>query len=66
MHYSMNYARFIVYLSAALGLVSCSADPMEVCMKQGLENKLPADGADRGAYIKAREQVRVECEKKLK
>ena len=35
-------------------------------MKQGLEGKLPPDGADRGAYIKAREQVRLECEKKLK
>lgn len=47
-------------------VVGCSADPMEACMKQGLEKKLPADGADRGAYIKAREQVRVECEQKLK
>jgi hypothetical protein len=49
-----------------LCLVGCSVDPMEACMKQGLEKQLPADGADRGTYIKAREQVRVECEKKLK
>lgn len=39
---------------------------MEACMKQGLERKLPADGGDRSAYIKAREQVRMECERKLK
>ena len=50
----------------ALMLCACSADPMEACMKQGLERKLPAEGGDRGAYIKAREQVKVECERKLK
>jgi len=50
----------------ALILCACSVDPMEACMKQGLERKLPADGGDRGAYIKAREQVRMECERKLK
>jgi hypothetical protein len=50
----------------ALILGACSVDPMEACMKQGLERKLPADGGDRSAYIKAREQVRMECERKLK
>ena len=50
----------------ALIFCACSVDPMEACMKQGLERKLPADGGDRGAYIKAREQVRMECERKLK
>jgi hypothetical protein len=63
---SMKLARWVISVSLLLGLGACSADPMEACMKQGLEKKLPADGADRGAYIKAREQVRVECEKKLK
>jgi len=29
-------------------------------------SKPAADGGDRGAYIKAREQVRMECERKLK
>ena len=53
-------------LLLALMLCACSADPMETCMKQGLERKLSAEGGDRGAYIKAREQVRVECERKLK
>ncbi len=53
-------------LALALALSACSPDPMEACMKQGLERKLPADGADRGAYIKAREQVRMECERKLR
>ena len=53
-------------LLLALMLCACSADPMEACMKQGLERKLSAEGGDRGAYIKAREQVRVECERKLK
>ena len=52
--------------SLALVLCSCSVDPMEACLKQGMERKLPADGGDRGAYIKAREQVRMECERKLK
>jgi len=52
-------------LSLALILCACSPDPMEACMKQGLERKLPPEGGDRGAYIKAREQVRMECERKL-
>jgi hypothetical protein len=39
---------------------------MEACMKEGLEKKLPADSGDRGAYIKAREQVRVACEQRLR
>ena len=42
----------------------CSSDAMEACMKQGMDRKL--DGADRGAYVKARDQVRTECERKLK
>jgi len=63
---SMKRASWVVSMSLLLGLGACSTDPMEACMKQGLEKKLPADGADRGAYIKEREQVRVECEKKLK
>jgi hypothetical protein len=49
-----------------LMLCACSVDPMEACMKQGLDRKLPAEGADRSAYVKAREQVRMECERKLK
>ena len=47
-------------------LSGCSADPMEDCMKQGMERKLSPDSGDRGAYIRAREQVRMECERKLK
>ncbi len=53
-------------MALAALLSACSSDPMEACMKQGLEKKLPPDGGDRGAYIKAREQVRLECERKLK
>ena len=64
--YSMKRASWVVSMSLLLGLGACSTDPMEACMKQGLERKLPADGGDRGAYIKAREQVRMECERKLK
>ena len=59
-------ARFTAGLALAILLSACSSDPMEACMKQGLEKKLSADGGDRGAYIKAREQVRMECERKLK
>ena len=58
--------RAVLTTCIALVLCACSADPMETCLKQGLERKLPADGGDRGAYIKAREQVRMECERKLK
>ena len=50
----------------SLLLSGCSADPMEDCMKQGMERKLSPDSGDRGAYIRAREQVRMECERKLK
>jgi hypothetical protein len=63
MRYLMKHGGFVIFLSMMLCLVGCSIDPMEACMKQGLEKQLPADGADRGAYIKAREQVRVKCEK---
>ncbi len=66
MRYRIKYGSPVIYLCLISGLASCSVDPMEACMKQGLEKKLPADDANRGAYIKAREQVRVECEKKLK
>ncbi len=66
MRYLMKHGGLVICLSLMLCLVGCSVDPMEACMKQGLEKKLPTDSADRGAYIKAREQVRVECEKKLK
>ena len=66
MRYLTRNHGLVVCMSLLLCLVSCSVDPMEACMKQGLEKKVQADGADRGAYIKAREQVRVECEKKLK
>lgn len=66
MRYLMKHGGFVIFLSMMLCLVGCSVDPMEACMKQGLEKILSADGVDRGAYIKAREQVRVECEKKLK
>lgn len=59
-------AGLTVGLALAFLLAACSSDPMEACMKQGLERKLPPDGGDRGAYIKAREQVRMECERKLK
>ena len=44
----------------------CSSDAMEVCMKQGMDRKLSPDVADRGAYIKARDQIRTECKRKLK
>lgn len=64
--YCLIRTRPILYLLLSLVIVGCTADPMEACVKQGLERKLPPDGADRGAYIKAREQVRSECEKKLK
>ncbi len=63
MRYLMKHGGLVIFLSTMLCLVGCSVDPMEACMKQGLEKQLPADGADRGAYIKAREQVRVKCEK---
>lgn len=53
-------------LLLTLNLFACSVDPMEACMKEGLEKKLPADSGDRGAYIKAREQVRVACEQRLR
>lgn len=66
MRYLMKHGGFVIFLSMMPCLVGCSVDPMEACMKQGLEKQQLADGADRGAYIKAREQVRVECEKKLK
>lgn len=66
MRYQMKHRVFVISFPMMLCLVGCSVDPMEACMKQGLEKILSADGVDRGAYIKAREQVRVECEKKLK
>lgn len=53
-------------LALLLALCACSADPMETCMKEGLEKAVPADGADRGAYIKARERVRLACEQRLR
>lgn len=57
---------FLCCLALLLALCACSADPMETCMKEGLEKTLTADGADRGAYIKAREQVRLACEQRLR
>ena len=58
-------AKASLYLWLML-LAGCSADPMEECMKQGMERKLSPDGGDRAAYIRAREQVRMECERRLK
>lgn len=45
-------------------LAACSDDPMEACMKKGL-GSLAADGASRGEYVKAREKVRLDCERSL-
>jgi hypothetical protein len=58
--YCLIRTRPILYLLLSLVIVGCTADPMEACMKQGLERKLPPDGADRGAYIKARERKKAE------
>ncbi len=43
--------------------VACSEDPMEACMQKGLGNA--AESGSRGDYIKAREKVRAECERRL-
>ncbi len=59
-------AGWVMCIASVVLCGACSVDPMEACLKQGMERKLPADGGDRGAYIKAREQVRMECERKLK
>ena len=61
----MTCRLLLLSLIAAL-LAGCAEDPMEACLKKGMERKLPPDGGDRGAYIKAREQVRMECERQLK
>ncbi len=53
-----------VMLAVAI-LCSCAEDPMEACMKSGLSG-LSAEGSSRGEYIKARERVRAECERKLR
>ena len=45
-------------------LAACGEDPMEACMKQGLGAKAEG-GASRGEYIKAREKVRQDCERRL-
>ena len=47
-----------------LALAACSEDPMEACMKRGLGG-IADDGASRGEYIKARERVRLDCERRL-
>ncbi len=62
----MKLSSLLCCLPLTLNLFACSADPMEACMKEGLEKKLPADSGDRGTYIKAREQVRVACEQRLR
>lgn len=59
----MSMARLVAVLSL-LVLAACSEDPMEACMKQGLGNQAD-EGGSRGAYIKAREKVRLECERRL-
>ena len=61
----MKWRHTFCSLCLLMMIFGCSSDPMEACMKQGLERKLPADGGDRGAYIKAREQVRKDCEREL-
>jgi hypothetical protein len=53
-------------MALLLSFCACSADPMESCVKEGLKKALPGDSADRGAYIKAREQVRIACEQRLR
>ncbi len=56
----------LILTLSTVQLTGCAEDPMEACLKQGMERKLPPEGSDRGAYIKAREQVRMECERKLR
>jgi len=53
-------------LAILMLLAACSSDPMEACLREGMEKKLPPEGSDRAAYIRAREQVRMACERKLK
>lgn len=62
----MTCVWYALHALLLFGPVGCSSDPMEACMRHGLEQKLAPESADRGAYIKARELVRLECEKKLK
>ncbi len=50
-------------ISCLLLQVACSEDPMEACMQKGLGNA--AESGSRGDYIKAREKVRAECERRL-
>ncbi len=57
--------RLVAAICAAVLLYGCADDPMEACMKRGLSG-LSAEGSSRGEYIKARERVRAECERKLR
>lgn len=55
----MNFL-FIRWLMLCLMLAilsACAPDPMEVCMKETMDRKLPADGVGRAKYIKLRDQV---------
>ena len=38
----------------------CSSDNMEKCMEQEVDRKLPPEAADHVAYIKERDQIRME------
>ena len=52
-------------LACLLTLSACTEDPMEACMKKGLGG-MADNGASRGEYIKARDKVRQDCERRLK
>ena len=54
----------LLFLLCLLSLSACSEDPMEACMKKGLSG-MADGGASRGEYIKARERVRLDCERRL-
>ncbi len=56
--------RRLAPLLCLLMLAACSEDPMEACMKKGLGG-LADNGASRGEYIKARDKVRQDCERRL-
>ena len=59
--------RFRVSVAACcclLSLAACGEDPMQACMTKGLAGK-SEQGLSRGEYIKARERVRLDCERRL-
>ncbi len=60
----MIIIRRLAALLCLLMLSACGEDPMEACMKKGL-GSLTENGASRGEYIKARDKVRQDCERRL-